>query len=67
MVAPHNEYNLLNARLAGIAGYGTVGLLASVAEWSIATDCKSVALRATQVRILPGALDIYAVSAYYFS
>lgn len=28
---------------------------ASVAEWSIATDCKSVALRATQVRILPGA------------
>ena len=26
-----------------------------MAEWSIATDCKSVALRATQVRILPGA------------
>ena len=29
--------------------------LASVAERSIATDCKSVALRATKVRILPGA------------
>ena len=28
---------------------------ASVAEWSIATDCKSVALWATKVRILPGA------------
>ena len=28
---------------------------ASVAEWSIALDCKSSALRATQVRILPGA------------
>lgn len=27
--------------------------IAQVAEWSIATDCKSVALRATQVRILP--------------
>lgn len=30
-------------------------IFASVAEWSIATDCKSVALRATKVRILPGA------------
>lgn len=28
---------------------------ASVVEWSITTDCKSVAHRATQVRILPGA------------
>ena len=29
--------------------------IASVVEWSITTDCKSVAHRATQVRILPGA------------
>jgi hypothetical protein len=28
---------------------------ASVAEWSIAVDCKSIAHWATQVRILPGA------------
>ena len=30
-------------------------VIASVAERSIATDCKSVGLRSTQVRILPGA------------
>ncbi len=30
-------------------------LQASVAEWSIATDCKSVDLWSTKVRILPGA------------
>ncbi len=29
---------------------------ASVVEWSITTDCKSVALRASLVRIQPGAL-----------
>ena len=56
MVAPREVRKGRNSLFAGIAAYGTVGALASVAEWSIATDCKSVALRATQVRILPGAL-----------
>lgn len=31
---------------------------ASVVEWSITTDCKSVALRASLVQIQPGALII---------
>src|SRR3989304_2928774 len=30
-------------------------VIASVAEWSIALDCKSSGLRPTEVRILPGA------------
>ena len=32
-----------------------VFIIASVAEWSIAIDCKSIAPRATKVQILPGA------------
>ena len=30
-------------------------------EWSITTDCKSVALRATQVQILPGAQNMSSI------
>ena len=30
-------------------------VIASVVEWSITTDCKSVGLCPTKVRILPGA------------
>ncbi len=33
----------------------TISLTASVAEWSIATDCKSVGFMPTLVRIQPGA------------
>lgn len=35
--------------------YIALAIIASVAEWSIASDCKSDDLWSTQVQILPGA------------
>jgi hypothetical protein len=37
---------------------------ASVVEWSITTDCKSVALRAPMVRIHPDAQNSYSNKIY---
>ena len=44
----------------------TPHLLASVAERSIALDCKSNGLRPTQVRILPGAQKYYLATVSFF-